>query len=137
MRRARKAFTLVEILIVVIVLGILAAIVIPQFSNASTDAKASSLQTNLQIVRGQIELYKLQHDGDYPALTTFSNQLTLASKLDGTTAALGTAGYDYGPYLQAIPMNPYTNTNTVGEGAAGTSAWYYDEDTGEFRANNN
>ena len=61
-RRNSKGFTLVEILIVVIILGILAAIVIPQFTNASTDAKKNSLTSQLQTIRSQIELYKLQHN---------------------------------------------------------------------------
>ncbi|MHC4286068.1 MAG: type IV pilin protein [Planctomycetota bacterium] len=41
--KAEKGFTLVEILIVVVILGILAAIVIPQFTSASVDAKESLL----------------------------------------------------------------------------------------------
>ncbi|NLX22724.1 MAG: prepilin-type N-terminal cleavage/methylation domain-containing protein [Phycisphaerae bacterium] len=135
MRRARQAFTLVEVLIVVIVLGILAAIVIPQFTDASTDAKASSLETNKQIVRGQVELYKLQHDGEYPDEKTFTDQMTKASKIDGTTSDPGSAGFDLGPYLQSIPNNPYTSTNTVGSGARGSSAWYFNSKTGEFRDN--
>ena len=64
--RAPRGFTLVEILIVVIILGILAAIVIPQFTNASQNARESSLQSTLQTLRSQIQLYKLQH-GDYAA----------------------------------------------------------------------
>src|SRR5439155_22548245 len=73
----RSAFTLVELLIVVIILGILAAVVIPQFSDASTDARVSSLTTNLATMRGQIELYKLQHGGTYPTpLTNFVAQMT-------------------------------------------------------------
>ena len=64
----RSAFTLVELLIVVVILGILAAVVVPQFSDASTDARVSSLTTNLQTIRGQLELYKLQHNGNYPTL---------------------------------------------------------------------
>ena len=62
----RKGFTLVEILIVVVILGILAAIVIPQFTNASTAAKASSVLSQLQTLRSQIELYKNQHNNEYP-----------------------------------------------------------------------
>lgn len=136
MRFPEKGFTLVEVLIVVIVLGILAAIVVPQFTDASTDAKLSSLKTNLQIIRGQIELYKLQHNDNYPtSVATFSDQLILASKADGSTAALGTAGFDLGPYLQTIPNSPYTSTNTIGSGAVGASDWYYDASTGQFRAN--
>lgn len=136
MRRSRQAFTLVEVLIVVIVLGILAAIVVPQFTDASTDAKVSSLTTNLQIIRGQIELYELQHNDTLPALATFSNQMTLFSKADGTTHATDRANYPLGPYLQAIPNNPYTNTNDVtADARAATKAWYYNAATGEFRDN--
>src|SRR5438045_2522947 len=62
MYRTRKSgFTLVEILIVVIILGILAAIVIPQFTNASQDARKNSLTSQLQTVRSQLELEKLQN----------------------------------------------------------------------------
>jgi len=69
-RNTRKGFTLVEILIVVIILGILAAIVIPQFTNASQNARESSLQSILQTLRSQIELYKLQHGDTLPNLVT-------------------------------------------------------------------
>src|SRR5499427_4093491 len=60
-RTNKSGFTLVEILIVVIILGILAAIVIPQFTNASQDARKNSVSSLLQTIRSQIELYKLQH----------------------------------------------------------------------------
>jgi len=130
----RNAFTLVELLIVVIILGILAAVVIPQFSDASTDARVSSLQTNLATIRGQVELFKLQHAGLYPTVTNFAAQMTSKTDLDGTVNA--TTG-KYGPYLQAVPNNPFTNppgndvTNTA---PAVTKAWYYDG-AGVFRAN--
>lgn len=136
-KSAIRAFTLVEVMIVVLVLGILAAVVVPQFTQAGDDSKLRTLQTHLQVVRSQLQLYKLQHNENWPALATFSNQLTLASKADGTTAAVGTSGYPFGPYLQAIPNNPYltTSANTVSAGAVGTSAWYYNQTTGEFKAN--
>src|SRR3954451_13078256 len=67
-RTRKTGFTLVEILIVVIILGILAAIVIPQFTNASQDARESSLLSQLQTLRSQIELYKLQHMDKLPNL---------------------------------------------------------------------
>jgi prepilin-type N-terminal cleavage/methylation domain-containing protein len=51
--KSRKGFTLVEILIVVIILGILAAIVIPQFTNASEDARKSNMRSQLQTLRSQ------------------------------------------------------------------------------------
>jgi len=135
MRRVLRAFTLVEILIVVIVLGILAAIVVPQFSDASTDAKDNSLKTNLQIIRGQIELYKMQHN-TLPVVATFGDQLTQYTDSSGGTSATKDATHIYGPYLQTIPNNPFTATNDVtAEAVASTKAWYYNATTGEFRAN--
>ena len=64
-RRTRTGFTLIEILIVVVILGILAAVVIPQFTNAADDASVSSARTQLQTMRSQIELYRAQN-GSYP-----------------------------------------------------------------------
>ena len=127
--RTIRAFTLIEVLIVVIILGILAAIVIPQFSDASSDAKLSALKTNLHTIRSQLQLYKMQHNDTWPALASFTAKMTAGTKADGT------AGTDYGPYLLSIPDNPYTSTNTVGSGVADSSAWYYDESDGTFRAN--
>ena len=132
--KAPKAFTLVEILIVVVILGILAAMVIPQFVSATTEAKQNSSKMDLHRMRTQLELYQQQH-GAWPALATFVDQLTLASKADGSTAASGTAGYNLGPYILEVPTNPMTRSNTVGAGAVGSSDWYYAEATGEFRAN--
>jgi len=65
-RRAARGFTLIEILIVVVILGILAAVIIPQFTNAADDASVSSARTQLQTMRSQIELYRSQ-TGSYPA----------------------------------------------------------------------
>ena len=70
----RSGFTLVEILIVVIILGILAAIVIPQFTDASTSARTNSMTSSLQTVRSQLELYKVQHNDNYPVLADFTAQ---------------------------------------------------------------
>src|SRR6476469_8263402 len=60
-RNANSAFTLVEILIVVVILGILATIVIPQFSNASHEARENTLKDDLRFLRLQVQMYKAQH----------------------------------------------------------------------------
>jgi general secretion pathway protein G len=108
-RRTRKGgFTLVEILIVVIILGILAAIVIPQFTSASQDARKNSLTSQLQTLRSQLELYKLQHLDQLPTklVATPFNWSQLTAKTDNTGATgVGTA-FPFGPYLQADPINP-------------------------------
>jgi len=131
MNRSRKGFTLVEILIVVIILGILAAIVVPQFTEASSDAKLSNLTTNLQSIRAQLELYRLHHNGAYPPVDVTS-ALTKKTKSDGTVDAAGA----YGPYMQQFPANPFIDVAADAvktDGAAG-SGWGYTAATGVFIA---
>ncbi|MBE0534291.1 MAG: prepilin-type N-terminal cleavage/methylation domain-containing protein [Phycisphaerae bacterium] len=112
MRARNGGFTLVEILIVVVILGILAAIVIPQFTQASTEARESSLVSNLQTIRSQIELYKIQHNDIPPAVDTFEAQMTKWTNLAGDVFDAPAAGL-LGPYLQKVPNNPFTNGNAV------------------------
>jgi len=131
-----KGFTLVEILIVVVILGILAAIVIPQFTEASTEAKTSSLCTDLQTLRSQIELYKIQHNDDPPTLANFVDQMTKQSDIDGNVPPA--AGQPvYGPYIQKIPTNQFNDLNTVqNNGTIGddSGGWEYVETTGQINA---
>jgi prepilin-type N-terminal cleavage/methylation domain-containing protein len=87
--RVRKAFTLVEILIVVVILGILAAIVVPQFTNATQDAQAGNVQTQLDTINNQIELFAARNNGVYP---DFANQ--------------GWQELVTGGYLKTEPVNP-------------------------------
>lgn len=147
--RAKRGFTLVEILIVVVILGILAAIVVPQFTQASTEAKENSLRSNLQSIRSQIELYKVQHNDVPPTLGNFEAQMIYTSDYTGLTT--GTKVRDmnavppaqFGPYLERIPPNPFTGLNTLGAATASTVAaddpptvgWWYDAATGELWAN--
>jgi len=135
--KAKSGFTLVEILIVVVILGILAAIVIPQFTEASTEAKTSSLCTDLQTMRSQIELYKVQHNDDLPGDGTAS----FVEALTGQTDIDGAVGADYGPYVQTIPTNPFNDlgdvqveAGTTGLGS-GNTGWHFDNSsTGAFHA---
>ena len=145
--KAKSGFTLVEILIVVVILGILAAIVIPQFTEASTEAKTSRLCTDLQSVRSQIELYKIQHNDNLPGTAgpTFGQAMTGYTLQDGTLAAVQAPGAGvFGPYMQVIPTNPFVPTaalaNVVTAGVASaagdnSSGWYFNTTTGVFQAN--
>ena len=146
--RAKKGFTLVEILIVVVILGILAAIVIPQFTDASTEAKLSSLCSDLQTFRSQLELYKIQHAD---ALPTDTGQLGLPDAMLVQTNATGAAYSSgdptgpFGPYVQKIPKNAFTGQTGINVGAAdpnsipldatgATYGWYFNNTTGQFNA---
>jgi type II secretion system protein G len=109
-RSDRKAgFTLVEVLIVVVIMAILAATIIPQFTDSTSDAKASTVKFNLHTLRSQIELYKAQHNGVVPSGTLV--ELTVNTDIDGNQ---GTgSSYPYGPYIREVPSNPFTNSQTV------------------------
>lgn len=120
---------------VVVILGVLAAIVVPQFSSASDDSRQSALKQDVFRLRQQIELYKTHHNGEYPSLANFIDQMTLSTDEDGNTAPIGTPGYPYGPYMPFMPKNPFTDTVPLGDGAVGSSAWYYNENTGEIAPN--
>src|SRR5436190_438508 len=69
--RARRgvrpaAFSLIELVIVIIIIGILAAIAIPRFGSASSGSGESSLRADLVIVRRAINMYFVEHGSNYP-----------------------------------------------------------------------
>src|SRR5947209_665807 len=106
-------FTLIEILIVVVIMAVLAATIIPQFSSSTTDAKTSTLQFNLHTLRSLIELYKLDHGGTVPSLTGNAlPQLTSATDSSGNIGASGPS-FPHGPYIQNMPANPFDNHKDV------------------------
>lgn len=151
-----KAFTLVEILVVVVLLGVLAAIVIPAFANSTTSAKDSALAVDMQLLRRVILVYKSQHlevgpgypNGDTtqaPTEQAFIDQTTMASNMNGQTAAIGTPGFNRGAYLMKIPVNPFNQKDTVemlADGQAfpanadGSHGWIYKAATSEIRTDN-
>lgn len=109
--QVRKAFTLVEILIVVVILGILAAIVVPQFTNATQDAMAGNIQTQLDTLNNQLELYKARNNGNLPAdfSTGGATNPTATPPVHGPWATLISEGY-----IKSVPENPACPSRTAG-----------------------
>lgn len=158
-----KGFTLIEILIVVMVLGILAMVIIPQITVSTTDAKESTLTTNLSALRSSIELYYHQHNNVYPGYFTvagdptvsdattgavsFVTQLTQFTNVKGETSTTKTDVFKYGPYLKSstLPTNPFNDLNSVVIDAtidvittrtvSGTGGWKFYTKTGILIAN--
>jgi general secretion pathway protein G len=131
----RPRVTWIEIAIVGVVLAVLAALVVPQFSEAGMDPRARELRSAVQIVRGQVEMYRLQHDNQYPSLKQFTEQMTLPTNARGQIATVDPGSLEFGPYLRCIPANPYTGTSEIVGQRGVPGAWYYNEKTGEFRSN--
>jgi general secretion pathway protein G len=112
-------------------LGLLAGIVAPRFTDASTDAKLANLKKNLQSVRAQLELYRLQHNNTYP--TDITAQLTSKTDEDGTVNPSGALG----PYMKFFPDNRFIDDPAKSDATGGTAGdgWNYTASTGIFLAN--
>lgn len=108
-RRNSKGFTLVELLVVIVVLAVLAAIVLPKFMDSSKRSKESALKSDLKLLRNAIDLFRAD-TGLYPAqLSDLAASEKPANGLntDGTTGTIN-AGDWHGPYLQEVPLDPIT-----------------------------
>lgn len=134
-RSVKRAFTLIEILIVVVILGILAAIVIPQFTSAAEDAKESSAKSQLQTIRAQIELYRFQ-----PPLDAQGNPIPLPNL---ATAASPWDVFVDNNFLHSAPGNPLQvdpatgrPSILVGAAAASGTGWVWDDANGKLYAVN-
>ena len=145
-----------EILIVVVLLGVLAAVVIPSIGNTATAARETTLAMDVNLLRRFIQVYASQHlevtpgypDGNRslaPTEDAFVGQATLSSNRQGQTAARGTAGFPWGPYISNIPPNPFNKRVTIRMLANGDAfppaaddqhGWIYKAATGEIRPGN-
>ena len=112
----QSGFTLVEMIIVIIIMGIMAAVVIPQIGTTSDDAKLSAVKQDLTSMRNAVEIYYSQHNSAYPgarlndgsgvvstaaeAATAFVEQLTQYTDVNGDCQATKDATHKYGPYIK-------------------------------------
>jgi prepilin-type N-terminal cleavage/methylation domain-containing protein len=138
----RPAFSMMELVIVMVIMGILAAIAIPRIGTASDRAKAEAVEASLSQVRSSIEIYKAEHLGSIPGME-FVAQMTQYSNEQGMTDTSLSSKFPLGPYLREIPKNPYSGSNAVRfiMTASPTQAassknlgWTYNVVTGEFAA---
>ena len=134
----RRGFSLLELVIVVVILGILGAIAIPRLSRGAAGAADSALTSNLAVLRNAIDLYQLEHGGDFPDAATFVDQMTQYTDELGNTNATKDTTHIYGPYLRSVPPLPVgSNRGDSGVAAADAAGvgWIYDETAGTISAN--
>lgn len=130
-------FTLVELLIVLSILGMLAALVIPRFQSNADAVRDTSATVQLRNMRKALQLWQTEHGTNFPTLS----QVQLGDEgwavflkrtdMDGTLDVAG----EYGPYIPKPPRNPLTQSSDVADlnAATGNDGWTYDESTGELR----
>lgn len=97
--RHERGFTLVELMIVVVILGVLAAISIPNFISMQRRAQEGAVKANMHTVQVSMEDFSIQNDGNYAvsAASTTPDGRTLAQVCPGGT----------------YPMNPFTKLPSV------------------------
>jgi prepilin-type N-terminal cleavage/methylation domain-containing protein len=136
----KYAFTLVEILIVVAIIGILAAIVLPTLQGHIQQAKEAAAKDNLRTLRNVIEVYAARHNDVPPGY--FLNNPSNTPDADDFESQLVTSGH----YLSKIPENPFNNKSDIkmiitgtnfpaAPVETGTYGWIYKPGTKKIRLN--
>jgi prepilin-type N-terminal cleavage/methylation domain-containing protein len=143
----RRGFSLIELVIVVVIIGIIAAIAIPRMSRGTAAAGDSAVAGNLSVLRNAIELYTTEHGGTLPTGTAsvVTDKLTKYTNDAGATSDTKSASYPYGPYLRKIPpvtvgtLKSSTVNNLLVIGTTvettPTGGWLYDTATGNIKVN--
>lgn len=134
----RRGFSLIELIIVVAIIGVLAAIAVPRMSRASASAVDARLIADLAVMRSAIELYAAEHNGTFPTALKFAQQMTTYTDIDGNDNAAKSTSFIFGPYLKAVPVlqiGPQKGLSAVASDTAITTAWTYAPATGSIKAN--
>ena len=109
--RQGRGFTLVELLVVIVVLAVLAAIVLPKFMDSSTRSKESALKSDLKLLRNAVATFQTD-TGYYPK--QLSDVAATSAPAKGFTSAAAeqdvTATDWHGPYVQSVPNDPVSGS---------------------------
>ena len=102
-RRAARGFTLVEIMVVVVIIGILGALVVPKLLGRTGDARITSAKTDIATLNGVLKLYKLDNNR-YP-----TTEQGLKALVERPTSGPTPNGWKDGGYIDKLPKDPWGN----------------------------
>jgi general secretion pathway protein G len=121
----RRGFTLIELVVVVLILGIIGAIAAPKMFNTMASARTSAAKEDVQIVRQAIEMYKSQDPNNaYPPAATLATALQPYLKGPFPVCPIG----QQTATVFASTASPLVTTAT-------TDGWLYNQTTGDFAIN--
>ncbi len=146
----RRGFSLVELVIVIVIIGIIAAIDVPRVSRGASAANDAALRASLHTLRACISMYAAEHEGALPGEDGKSK--TAKKQLTKNTDILGNVGntpgvHIYGPYLLRIPlisvgpnigakkMRMTLDSPPLVDESKKNHGWVYNYTTGEIIAN--
>ncbi|MGI6294835.1 MAG: prepilin-type N-terminal cleavage/methylation domain-containing protein [Armatimonadota bacterium] len=116
-RDRRKGFTLVELLVVIVVLAVLAAIVLPKFMDSSARSKEASLKTDLKLVRNAVATFQADI-GKYPNSLEDLVETDKAKVKDKDGNVVAASDW-HGPYLESLPADPISGNDFTYTAATG------------------
>lgn len=148
-KRTRSAFSLVEMVMVITIIGIIAAIAVPKLSTASRHTEAKALQASVTNIRRAIDRYFAEHNrfpgydpgSGTPSGAKFPDQLMKFTDLAGNTSDTKSSVFRFGPYIRPpFPKNPTNDLDTVhskatpgaADPADGSVGWIAVLSTGDF-----
>jgi prepilin-type N-terminal cleavage/methylation domain-containing protein len=136
-----RAFSLIELVMVVAIIGIIAAIAVPRLASASERARQRQVEANAAILQRAVDLYAAEHAERTPAHrpdgSVSDDALEFIRRLMGKTSdtgALSPTGL-FGPYLKSWPRNPYTICRLIridGPDGAKNCAWRFHSASGRI-----
>ena len=134
----RGGFSLIEVVVVFVLLGIIAAIAIPRLSRGSEGSIEAAVSRDLSVLQKAIDLYAAEHDGAFPNPNVIAEQLTRYTDAKGTVSTQKVGSFNYGPYVRKIPpvkVGPNKGNTAIATSPGSGVGWIYNPVEGTIAPN--